>query len=136
MKNLKNELVYQWRMLKSQVKGGYQETKKLLNYQDLKEKFNEGLRIMKEDREYEKQQTTWRKFELLKTNDVVTFRDPDCPGNILTCKVLWSEYEWVEGRVLVDLEVLDTCLNKKIKRTTVYQDYIFNNLLEEVKHEQ
>lgn len=42
MNNFKNELKYQWRMLKANIKGGYQEVKRILVYKDLVEKFKEG----------------------------------------------------------------------------------------------
>lgn len=128
MNNFKNELRYQWRMLKANVKGGYQEVKKLLVYEDLVEKFKEGIRIIKEDEEYEKQQKMYRKKEILQPNDIVEFRDPEYFGNIIKGKVIALEGIYPLDRIEVEIEIIDNCLRKGGKMY-VYQDHILNNLI-------
>lgn len=128
MNNIKNELKYQWRMLKANVKGGYQEVKKLLVYEDLVEKFKEGIRIIKEDNEYEKQQKLYRKKEILQPNDIVEFRDPEYFGNIIKGKVIALEDIYPLDRIEVEIEIIDNCLRKGGKMF-VYQDHILNNLI-------
>ena len=129
MNNFKNELKYQWRMLKANVKGGYQEVKKLLVYEDLVEKFKEGLRIIKEDNEYEKQQKMYHKKEILQPNDIVEFRDPNCLGNIIKGRVIDVRYEFVMGGIEIQLEVLEDCLRNRRDVMFVYQHHILNNLI-------
>lgn len=129
MNNFKNELKYQWRMLKANVKGGYQEVKKLLVYEDLVEKFKEGLRIIKEDNEYEKQQKMYHKKEILQPNDIVEFRDPNYLGNIIKGRVIDVRYEFVMGEVEIQIEVLENCLRNKRDVMFVYQHHILNNLI-------
>jgi hypothetical protein len=129
MNNFKNELKYQWRMLKANVKGGYQEVKKLLVYEDLVEKFKEGLRIIKEDNEYEKQQKMYHKKEILQPNDIVEFRDPNCLGNIIKGRVIDVRYEFVMGEIEIQIEVLENCLRNKRDVMFVYQHHILNNLI-------
>ena len=128
MNNIKNELKYQWRMLKANVKGGYQEVKKLLVYEDLVEKFKEGIRIIKEDNEYEKQQKMYRKKEILQPNDIVEFRDPEYFGNIIKGKVIALEDIYPLDRIEVEIEIIDNCLRKG-RKMFVYQDHILNNLI-------
>ena len=128
MNNIKNELKYQWRILKANVKGGYQEVKKLLVYEDLVEKFKEGIRIIKEDNEYEKQQKMYRKKEILQPNDIVEFRDPEYFGNIIKGKVIALEDIYPLDRIEVEIEIIDNCLRKGGKMF-VYQDHILNNLI-------
>ena len=128
MNNFKNELKYQWRMLKANVKGGYQEVKKLLVYEDLVEKFKEGIRIIKEEKEYEKQQKMYRKKEILQPNDIVEFRDPECFGNIIKGKVISLEDIYPLDRIEVEIEIIDNCLRKG-RKMFVYQDHILNNLI-------
>lgn len=129
MNNFKNELKYQWRMLKANIKGGYQEVKKLLVYEDLVEKFKEGLRIIKEDNEYEKQQKMYHKKEILQPNDIVEFRDPNYLGNIIKGRVIDVRYEFVMGDVEIQLEVLENCLRNRRDIMFVYQHHILNNLI-------
>lgn len=129
MNNFKNELKYQWRLLKANVKGGYQEVKRLLVYKDLVEKFKEGLRVIKEDNEYEKQQKMYRKKEILQPNDIVEFRDPNCLGNIIKGRVIDVRYEFVMGEVEIQIEVLENCLRNKRDIMFVYQHHILNNLI-------
>ena len=129
MNNFKNELKYQWRMLKANIKGGYQEVKKLLVYEDLVEKFKEGLRIIKEDNEYEKQQKMYHKKEILQPNDIVEFRDPNCLGNIIKGRVIDVRYEFVMGGIEIQLEVLEDCLRNRRDVMFVYQHHILNNLI-------
>jgi hypothetical protein len=129
MNNFKNELKYQWRMLKANIKGGYQEVKKLLVYEDLVEKFKEGLRIIKEDNEYEKQQKMYHKKEILQPNDIVEFRDPNCLGNIIKGRVIDVRYEFVMGEIEIQIEVLENCLRNKRDVMFVYQHHILNNLI-------
>ena len=129
MNNFKNELKYQWRMLKANIKGGYQEVKKLLVYEDLVEKFKEGLRIIKEDNEYEKQQKMYHKKEILQPNDIVEFRDPNYLGNIIKGRVIDVRYEFVMGDVEIQIEVLENCLRNKRDGMFVYQHHILNNLI-------
>lgn len=129
MNNFKNELKYQWRMLKANVKGGYQEVKKLLVYEDLVEKFKEGLRIIKEDNEYEKQQKMYHKKEILQPNDIVEFKDPKCLGNIIKGRVIDVRYEFVMGDVEIQIEVLENCLRDRKDIMFVYQHHILNNLI-------
>lgn len=129
MNNFKNELKYQWRMLKANIKGGYQEVKKLLVYEDLVEKFKEGLRIIKEDNEYEKQQKMYHKKEILQPNDIVEFRDPNCLGNIIKGRVIDVRYEFVMGDIEIQIEVLENCLRDKREIMFVYQHHILNNLI-------
>lgn len=129
MNNFKNELKYQWRMLKANIKGGYQEVKKLLVYEDLVEKFKEGLRIIKEDNEYEKQQKMYHKKEILQPNDIVEFRDPNCLGNIIKGRVIDVRYEFVMGNVEIQLEVLEDYLRNRRDVMFVYQHHILNNLI-------
>ena len=129
MNNFKNELKYQWRMLKANIKGGYQEVKKLLVYKDLVEKFKEGLRVIKEDNEYEKQQKMYHKKEILQPNDIVEFRDPNCLGNIIKGRVIDVRYEFVMGEVEIQIEVLENCLRNKRDVMFVYQHHILNNLI-------
>ena len=128
MNNIKNELKYQWRMLKANVKGGYQEVKKLLVYEDLVEKFKEGIRIIKEENEYERQQKTYRNKEILQPNDIVEFRDPECFGNIIKGKVISLEDIYPLDRIEVEIEIIDNCLRKG-RKMFVYQDHILNNLI-------
>lgn len=129
MNNFKNELKYQWRMLKANIKGGYQEVKKLLVYEDLVEKFKEGLRIIKEDNEYEKQQKMYHKKEILQPNDIVEFKDPKCLGNIIKGRVIDVRYEFVMGDVEIQIEVLENCLRDRRDIMCVYQHHILNNLI-------
>ena len=129
MNNFKNELKYQWRMLKANIKGGYQEIKKLLVYEDLVEKFKEGLRIIKEDNEYEKQQKMYHKKEILQPNDIVEFKDPECLGNIIKGRVIDVRYEFVMGDVEIQIEVLENCLRDRKDIMFVYQHHILNNLI-------
>lgn len=129
MNNFKNELKYQWRMLKANIKGGYQEVKRILVYKDLVEKFKEGLRVIKEDNEYEKQQKMYRKKEILQPNDIVEFRDPNCLGNIIKGRVINVRYEFVMGEVEIQIEVLENCLRNKRDIMFVYQHHILNNLI-------
>lgn len=129
MNNFKNELKYQWRMLKANIKGGYQEVKKLLVYEDLVEKFKEGLRIIKEDNEYEKQQKMYHKKEILQPNDIVEFRDPNYLGNIIKGRVINVRYEFAMGEVEIQIEVLEDCLRNKRDIMFVYQHHILNNLI-------
>lgn len=129
MNNFKNELKYQWRMLKANIKGGYQEVKKLLVYEDLVEKFKEGLRIIKEDNEYEKQQKMYHKKEILQPNDIVEFRDPNCLGNIIKGRVIDVRYEFVMGDIEIQIEVLENGLRDKRDIMFVYQHHILNNLI-------
>ena len=129
MNNIKNELKYQWRMLKANIKGGYQEVKKLLVYEDLVEKFKEGLRIIKEDNEYEKQQKMYHKKEILQPNDIVEFKDPECLGNIVKGRVIDVRYEFVMGDVEIQIEVLENCLRDRKDIMFVYQHHILNNLI-------
>lgn len=129
MNNFKNELKYQWRMLKANIKGGYQEVKKLLVYEDLVEKFKEGLRIIKEDNEYEKQQKMYHKKEILQPNDIVEFRDPNCLGNIIKGRVINVRYEFAMGEIEIQLEVLEDCLRNRRDVMFVYQHHILNNLI-------
>lgn len=129
MNNFKNELKYQWRMLKANIKGGYQEVKKLLVYEDLVEKFKEGLRIIKEDNEYEKQQKMYHKKEILQPNDIVEFKDPECLGNIIKGRVIDVRYEFVMGDVEIQIEVLENCLRDRKDIMFVYQHHILNNLI-------
>ena len=129
MNNFKNELKYQWRMLKANIKGGYQEVKRILVYKDLVEKFKEGLRIIKEDNEYEKQQKMYHKKEILQPNDIVEFRDPNCLGNIIKGRVIDVRYEFVMGEVEIQIEVLENCLRNKKDVMFVYQHHILNNLI-------
>ena len=129
MNNFKNELKYQWRMLKANIKGGYQEVKKLLVYEDLVEKFKEGLRIIKEENEYEKQQKMYHKKEILQPNDIVEFRDPNCLGNIIKGRVIDVRYEFVMGDVEIQIEVLENCLRDRKDIMFVYQHHILNNLI-------
>ena len=129
MNNIKNELKYQWRMLKANVKGGYQEVKKLLVYEDLVEKFKEGIRIIKEDNEYEKQQKMYHKKEILQPNDIVEFRDPNYLGNIIKGRVIDVRYEFVMGDIEIQIEVLENCLRDKREIMFVYQHHILNNLI-------
>lgn len=128
MNDIKNELKYQWRMLKANVKGGYQEVKKLLVYEDLIEKFKEGLKIIKEDNEYKKQQKMYCKIEVLQPNDIVEFRDPEYFGNIIKGKVTALAYIQPLNRIEVKIEIIDNCLRKG-RRMFVYQDHILNNLI-------
>jgi hypothetical protein len=129
MNNFKNELKYQWRMLKANIKGGYQEVKRILVYKDLVEKFKEGLRVIKEDNEYEKQQKMYHKKEILQPNDIVEFRDPNCLGNIIKGRVIDVRYEFVMGDVEIQLEVLENCLRNRRDIMFVYQHHILNNLI-------
>lgn len=129
MNNFKNELKYQWRMLKANIKGGYQEVKKLLVYKDLVEKFKEGLRVIKEDNEYEKQQKMYHKKEILQPNDIVEFRDPNYLGNIIKGRVIDVRYEFAMGEVEIQIEVLENCLRNKRDVMFVYQHHILNNLI-------
>lgn len=129
MNNFKNELKYQWRMLKANIKGGYQEVKRILVYKDLVEKFKEGLRVIKEDNEYEKQQKMYHKKEILQPNDIVEFRDPKCLGNIIKGRVIDVRYEFVMGDVEIQIEVLENCLRNKRDMMFVYQHHILNNLI-------
>lgn len=129
MNNFKNELKYQWRMLKANIKGGYQEVKKLLVYEDLVKKFKEGLRIIKEDNEYEKQQKMYHKKEILQPNDIVEFRDPNYLGNIIKGRVINVRYEFAMGEVEIQIEVLEDCLRNKRDIMFVYQHHILNNLI-------
>ena len=129
MNNFKNELKYQWRMLKANIKGGYQEVKKLLVYEDLVEKFKEGLRIIKDDNEYEKQQKMYHKKEILQPNDIVEFKDPECLGNIIKGRVIDVRYEFVMGDVEIQIEVLENCLRDRKDIMFVYQHHILNNLI-------
>lgn len=129
MNNFKNELKYQWRMLKANIKGGYQEVKRILVYKDLVEKFKEGLRVIKEDNEYEKQQKMYHKKEILQPNDIVEFRDPNCLGNIIKGRVIDVRYEFVMGDIEIQIEVLENCLRDKRDIMFVYQHHILNNLI-------
>lgn len=129
MNNFKNELKYQWRMLKANIKGGYQEVKRILVYKDLVEKFKEGLRVIKEDNEYEKQQKMYHKKEILQPNDIVEFRDPNCLGNIIKGRVIDVRYEFVMGDIEIQIEVLENCLRNKRDIMFVYQHHILNNLI-------
>jgi hypothetical protein len=129
MNNFKNELKYQWRMLKANIKGGYQEVKRILVYKDLVEKFKEGLRVIKEDNEYEKQQKMYHKKEILQPNDIVEFRDPNCLGNIIKGRVIDVRYEFVMGEIEIQIEVLENCLRNKRDVMFVYQHHILNNLI-------
>lgn len=128
MNNIKNELKYQWRMLKAIVKGGYQEVKSLLVYEDLIEKFKEGLEIIKEENEYKKQQKMYRKIKILQPNDIIEFRDPEYFGNIIKGKVIALEDIQPLDRIEVKIEIIDNCLRKG-RRMFVYQDHILNNLI-------
>ena len=116
-------------MLKANVKGGYQEVKKLLVYEDLVEKFKEGIRIIKEDNEYEKQQKMYHKKEILQPNDIVEFRDPNYLGNIIKGRVIDVRYEFVMGDIEIQIEVLENCLRDKREIMFVYQHHILNNLI-------
>lgn len=129
MNNFKNELKYQWRMLKANIKGGYQEVKRILVYKDLVEKFKEGLRVIKEDNEYEKQQKMYHKKEILQPNDIVEFRDPNYLGNIIKGRVINVRYEFAMGEVEIQIEVLENCLRNKRDVMFVYQHHILNNLI-------
>ena len=129
MNNFKNELKYQWRMLKANIKGGYQEVKRILVYKYLVEKFKEGLRVIKEDNEYEKQQKMYHKKEILQPNDIVEFRDPNCLGNIIKGRVIDVRYEFVMGDIEIQIEVLENCLRNKRDIMFVYQHHILNNLI-------
>ena len=129
MNNFKNELKYQWRMLKANIKGGYQEVKRILVYKDLVEKFKEGLRVIKEDNEYEKQQKMYHKKEILQPNDIVEFRDPNYLGNIIKGRVIDVRYEFVMGDIEIQIEVLENCLRDKQDIMFVYQHHILNNLI-------
>lgn len=129
MNNIKNELKYQWRMLKANIKGGYQEVKRILVYKDLVEKFKEGLRVIKEDNEYEKQQKMYHKKEILQPNDIVEFRDPNYLGNIIKGRVIDVRYEFIMGEVEIQIEVLENCLRNKRDVMFVYQHHILNNLI-------
>ena len=129
MNNFKNELKYQWRMLKANIKGGYQEVKRILVYKDLVEKFKEGLRVIKEDNEYEKQQKMYHKKEILQPNDIVEFRDPNYLGNIIKGRVIDVRYEFVMGDIEIQIEVLENCLRDKRDIMFVYQHHILNNLI-------
>ena len=129
MNNFKNELKYQWRMLKANIKGGYQEVKRILVYKDLVEKFKEGLRVIKEDNEYEKQQKMYHKKEILQPNDIVEFRDPNYLGNIIKGRVIDVRYEFVMGDIEIQIEVLENCLRDKREIMFVYQHHILNNLI-------
>lgn len=129
MNNFKNELVYQWRQLRAAVKGGYQEVRRILVFKDLVEKFKEGLRVIKEDNEYERQQKMYRKKEILQPNDIVEYRDPKCLGNILKARVIEMRHDYIFGEIEVNLEVLENGLRNKEKYVCEYQHYILNNLI-------
>ena len=133
MNNLKNELIYQWRQLKDAVKGGYQETKKLLNYQDLKEKFMEGLKNIKEQDQYEKEQKRYRKKQLLNVGDIVTFNDTECYGNVLKARI--TKVERSVFGIYAKLEILESYLRYKYDFTLVEQIEIMENLIKLEKAE-
>lgn len=130
MNNFKNELKYQWRLLKANVKGGYQEVKKILVYEDLVEKFKEGLRVIKENNERDKQQKDYHNKEILQPNDIVEFRDPVCLGNIIKAKVIHVSHDyWNEGYVVINVYIIDDSLGNKGQRKSYYQYDILNELV-------
>ena len=87
MNKLLNELKYNWLILKMEIQGGYKEVKKIFNFENLKEMFERAIENMEETDRYEKQQKKYRKKDILQPNDIVEFKDPDCLGNVLKCKV-------------------------------------------------
>ena len=133
MKNLKNELVYQWRMLKSEVKGGYQEAKRLLNYQDIKEKFLQGLENLKEQDRFEAEQKRFNSKYILQYHDVVLFRDPENYGNEIEAEVLDMGKNTIG--VWIKIKVLKTGLRNDHPYAYMQQADIMNNLIKLEKAE-
>lgn len=129
MNNFKNELIYQWRLLKAEIIGGYREVKKVFNYQDLKEKFELAIKNMEEKDAYEAEQKKFRKQEILQNGDIVEFRDLVCPGNIIRALVINVDYKHYLGAVEVYIEIIDDGLRNKGKRKFVYQHDVLNNLI-------
>ena len=133
MKNLKNELVYQWRMLKAEVKGGYQEAKRLLNYQDIKEKFLQGLENLKEQDRFEAEQKRFNNKYILQYHDVVLFRDPENYGNEIEAEVLDMGKNTIG--VWIKIKVLKTGLRNDHPYAYMQQADIMNNLIKLEKAE-
>lgn len=129
MNKLKNELIYQWRLLRSNIIGGYQEVKKVFNLQNLKEKFELAIKNMEEKDAYEAEQKKFRKHEILQNGDIVEFRDLVCPGNIIRALVIDVNYKHYLGAVEIYIEIIDDGLRNKGKRKFVYQHDILNNLI-------
>lgn len=129
MNKLLNELKYNWLRLKMEMQVGYEEVKKIFNIENLKEMFERAIENMEETDRYEKQQKEYRKKDILQPNDIVEFKDPDCLGNVLKCKVTEVDYDYINNNVIVDLEILETGLKKKYDYYTCKQVDILNNLI-------
>lgn len=129
MNKLKNELIYQWRLLRANIIGGYQEVKKVFNLQNLKEKFELAIKNMEEKDAYEAEQKKFRKQEILQNGDIVEFRDLVCPGNIIRALVIDVNYKPYLGAVEIYIEIIDDGLRNKGKRKFAYQHDILNNLI-------
>lgn len=129
MNKLLNELKYNWLILKMEIQGGYEEVKKIFNIENLKEMFERAIENMEENDRYEKQQKEYKKKEILQPNDIVEFKDPDCLGNILKCKVIEVDYDYINNNVVVYLEILETGLKKKHDHYMYSQVDILNNLI-------
>ena len=129
MNNFKNELIYQWRLLRANVIGGYEEVKKILNPQNLWEQFKVAIQNMEEKDAYEAEQKKFRKQEILQNGDIIEFRDEICPGNIIRAIVMNVDYKHYLGAVEVYIEIIDDGLRNKGKRKFVYQHDVLNNLI-------
>lgn len=129
MNKLFSEVKYNWLILKMELQGGYEVFKNALNFNHIKEMFEKAIENMEENDRYEKQQKEYRKKEILQPNDIVEFKDPDCLGNILKCKVIEVDYDYINSNVIVELEILETGLKKKYDYCTCKQIDILNNLI-------
>lgn len=129
MNKLLNELRYNWLILKMEIQGGYKEVKEILNFENLKEMFERAIENMEETDRYEKQQKEYRKKDILQPNDIVEFKDPKYLGNILKCRVVEVDYDYINNNVVVDLEILESGLKKKYDYCTCKQVDILNNLI-------
>lgn len=129
MNKLLNELKYNWLRLKIEIQGGYKEVKETFNFENLKEMFERAIENMEETDRYEKQQKEYRKKEILQPNDIVEFNDPDYAGNVLKCRVVTVDYDYINDNVVVDLEILETGLKKKYDYCICKQVDVLNNLI-------
>lgn len=126
--NIKRDLKYYWLQLKMQVQGGYKEVKRIFEGVNIIEDIKAVLKRFDEEEAYEKEQKRIRKIPLLKAGDVVEFRQPDCPGNIIKAKVLGIDYIPVIGCQEVLVEILETGLRQDNKMF-YYQHAIMTNLV-------
>jgi len=131
MRNIKNEIIYYWRILKAEVKGGYEATKNLIDI----DQFKENMQYLKEDKEFKRQQKDYRRKRILREGDIVTFYDPDCLGNIITIEVERLRPDDIYEEINVTGKVIDTCLKNGYEKMMVTQHDILNNLVKLEKAE-